>query len=461
MISRRQWLTRGSLAAAASTLAGPLAAASPTLRLATFRADVTPPLGHPLMGGGIEPARSVADPLEAVGIVLVGPDPPIVLVAVDWCEIRGEAHDAWRRRLAEAAGTSPSRVLVSAVHQHDAPLADYAAERLLRDANAAGRVCDPTFCEEGIGRAERALRGALTEAQPLTHVATSRARVERIASNRRYLTSEGDVRFDRTSATRDPQAQAAPEGAIDPWLRSLELWSGEQRVAALHAYAVHPMSYYGRGDVSADFVGSARRTLEREQPGVTHLYFSGASGNVTAGKYNDGASENRARLAERLAAAMRATTNGTSARQRLERVDFRAVEARLPVRDDPGFSEDELQQRLRGNARPFGQCLAALGLSRRERIASGTPIDVPLVDFGPAQLVLLPGEAYVEYQLRANDLRPDSTVLTAGYGEAGCGYVPTEAARREGDTNLGEWCWNGPGSEAALTDALRALLAPR
>ena len=39
-------------------------------------------------------------------------------------------------------------------------------------------------------------------------------------------------------------------------------------------------------------------------PGVHQVYVSGASGNVTAGKYNTGARENRAVLAGRLEAAM-------------------------------------------------------------------------------------------------------------------------------------------------------------
>ena len=38
----------------------------------TFTADISPPLGHPLCGGGIEPVRGQDDPLEAVGIVLLG-----------------------------------------------------------------------------------------------------------------------------------------------------------------------------------------------------------------------------------------------------------------------------------------------------------------------------------------------------------------------------------------------------
>lgn len=408
------------------------------------------------MGGGIEPARSVADPLEAIGLALLGAERPIVLAAVDWCEIRGEAHDHWRRRLAEAAGTTPSRVVVAAVHQHDAPLADYAAERLLREARAKGQICEPAFCEQAVERAAEALGASLHDAQPLTHVGVGRARVERIASNRRYLTPGGAVRFDRTSAARDPLAQAAAEGTIDPWLRTVELWSGSRRVASLHAYAVHPMSYYGRGEVSADFVGLARRAAAREQPGTAHLYFSGASGNVTAGKYNDGSADNRPRLAERLAEALRASSRSAE-RYALERIEFRSTAVQLPLREEPGFSEEELRRRLTDDARPFGQCLAALGLSRRERVISGRAIELSLVDFGPARFLLLPGEAYVEFQLRAGEWCAGAELLTAGYGEAGCGYVPTETARREGDANLGEWCWNGPGSEAALDRALREL----
>ena len=41
-------------------------------RIATFSVDVTIPIGHPCMGGGISPAKSVADPLFAKGFVLTG-----------------------------------------------------------------------------------------------------------------------------------------------------------------------------------------------------------------------------------------------------------------------------------------------------------------------------------------------------------------------------------------------------
>ena len=63
------------------------------------------------------------------------------------------------------------------------------------------------------------------------------------------------------------------------------------------AYSTHPMTYYGKGDVSADFPGIARRKLQVENPDVFHIYCSGASGDTMAGRYNDGNPANRQVLA--------------------------------------------------------------------------------------------------------------------------------------------------------------------
>ena len=49
------------------------------------------------MGGGIAPARVVKDPLLAKGFVLLGGEKPLVLLALDWCEIRGSSFDKWKQ----------------------------------------------------------------------------------------------------------------------------------------------------------------------------------------------------------------------------------------------------------------------------------------------------------------------------------------------------------------------------
>lgn len=433
------------------------AAAEPGFQLAPFTADVTVPLGHALMGGGVAPAKKIEDPLFVHGFVLRGAGQPLVLASVDWCEIRNDAYERWRSALAGAVGTRPERVLVCAIHQHDAPIVDLEAQRLLEKHKAAGSICDLEFHERAVQRVARAARAALDKPRTVTHLGIGQAKVEQVASNRRYLDPNGKPRFGRTSATRDPKVREQPEGIIDPWLKTLSFWDGDQAVAALSCYATHPMSYYGKGEVSSDFVGLARRRRQADEPGVFQIYASGCSGNVTAGKYNDGAADNRPVLAERIYQAMVAAAKATK-HQPLKQVAFRSVPMRLEPRNSPGFTVDDLNKRLTTDARPFGQCRAALGLSWRQRADAGHKIDVPVLDFGAAQLVLLPGESYVEYQLLAQKLRPDSFVMALGYGESATGYVPTEKAIEEGDGNLNDWCWVAPGCEKAMTVALQAAL---
>ena len=79
-------------------------------RVATFRVDITIPLGHRCMGVLPTKSSKIVDPLEARGFVLLGLKHPVVIVALDWCEVRNDSYDQWRRALAAAAGTSSSHV---------------------------------------------------------------------------------------------------------------------------------------------------------------------------------------------------------------------------------------------------------------------------------------------------------------------------------------------------------------
>ena len=116
------------------------AATRRTFRLATFSADVTIPLGHRCMGILPTKSQKVADPLYAHGFVLLGGGDPIVLCAVDWCEIRNGAYDQWRDALALAAGTTRRRVLVCSLHQHDAPVVDRGAGAVAGRSRTEGRT---------------------------------------------------------------------------------------------------------------------------------------------------------------------------------------------------------------------------------------------------------------------------------------------------------------------------------
>src|SRR5688572_1554556 len=142
-----------SFAAAAHLVAAP----PPAFRVAPFEADITVPIGHALVGGARIDAKQIVDPLFAKGFVLLaGPDggaaEPIVVVALDWCQCNNDSYDRWREVLAAAAGTSRQRVMLAAVHQHDAPICDLRAQAILDAVGLQRSLCDAAFHERAVRR---------------------------------------------------------------------------------------------------------------------------------------------------------------------------------------------------------------------------------------------------------------------------------------------------------------------
>lgn len=431
-------------------------------RMASFSADVTPPIGHVLFTGHWKDSTGVDSPLEARGFVLLPPkgEKAVVFCSVDWSEIRNEAYDRWRDVLAEAASTTRERVLVSAVHQHDTPLADLEAERLLNAAGSPYHVIDLSFHEAAVQRVAESLRAALHSAQRVTHLGFGLGKVEKLASNRRYHLPDGTISYNRMSATKDPVGRAGEEGLIDPFVRALSFWDGDKALVVLSVYSIHPMSYYGTTLASSDFPGIARNARQATAPATFQIYASGCSGNTVAGKYNDGDPENRPILAQRLESGMKEAFDKTR-RVPLKSMELRLEKVRLDPRTDPEFTPEALREVIKkeGTARSHG--MAAIGLSWAERAADpNVRIDFPAIRFndGEATLLLLPGEIYVEYQLAAQSFAKDSFVITVGYGESAAGYISPEKAREENDGNLQSWSWVAPNMEERIMAAIQRLV---
>lgn len=425
---------------------------SPPLRLVSFRADITPPLGSPLCAGLIRNAERIENPLLALGVVLLSEEAPIVLCAVDWCEICNEDYVLWREALAAAAETSPSRVTVHCVHQHDAPITSLAALALQQTQGIDPPLMDKGAFHQSIRNTCDAIRAALPLAEPVTEIRTGSARVEQVASNRRVKGLDGRIRI-RWSRCPDVALRAAPEGEIDPELTTVSFWNGPKKLVALHYYAVHPMSTYGQGGISWDFAGMARERRTMEE-GVPHLYFTGCAGEITTGKYNDGAPENRQALAERLHAGMVASEE-TPVRFPATMPKWRSVPVVLPRRTDR--QEAELLQTLADrSATRLDRTLAALWLAF---VRNPVPIPVTALHFGDKlSLLHLPGEALIGYQLYAKSLLIDRTVAVACYTDTGMGYIPLAEHFSEEGGYEETWAFAAPESEQVLKKATRQVL---
>jgi hypothetical protein len=279
-----------------------------------------------------------------------------------------------------------------------------------------------------------------------------------VASNRRILGPDGKVRAVRYTSCPDPALRAEPEGTIDPIVSLVGFWNSNQPLAVLTYYAVHPQSYYRTGVPNPDFPGIARFLRELQIPAACHIHFNGAGGNLGAGKYNDGARENRGVLAERLADGMRRAWDGA---RRLslttEQVAWTVEAVSLPPARH--LSVEQLRMRMKAKDGAFFLTGGAAKLAWLLRCQADQRLEVSCLALGPARILHLPGELFVEYQLAAKAMRPDLFVALAAYGDYGPGYIGTAVAYDQGGYETSPAASNvAPEAEEVLLSAMRRLL---
>ncbi len=459
--TRRRFLLQSLAGATAwSLLPGSLKAeehAATSLRLAPFRFDVTPPMGHSLCGGWIKPVEAVDDTLEAIGVVITGAGAPIVLCAVDWTGLLNDAHIQWRAALAEAAGTTPERVAVQCVHQHNAPFACLESERVVQAQGDLPHIVDLAFYCECLARGKAAIAEALPKARPLTHIAHGQAKVDQVASNRHVSRdAEGHVLSMRGSSCTDAALIALPEGLIDPWLKTVAFFDGDEKIAACHYYATHPMSYYGDGRVTSDFVGLARKRRQAEEPDCTHIYFTGCAGNISAGKYNDGSKPVRPVLTQRIYDGM-VKAEAELKPAPIGKIAWRTVEV-LP-KPHPQYTIADLEAQIANKDNAVAnRNRPSFTLTWLHRAEKKTPIVLSALAIDGISLLHLPAESFIEYQLRAQKLAPGRFVATAAYGDGGPWYIPVKEEYPNGGYEVSvAFC--DPEVDPVLTEGMRSLLA--
>ena len=416
-------------------------AAPPTLKVAAFRADATPALGEPNIW--VQPVTSVLDPLFAKGILLDDGRLRYVVAAIDWCGIGGATHLMLRQRIAAAAGTSPDLVALQSVHQHAAPYVDGDAYALLAAHNFNALRMSDAYLEQLASNLHRAVREATTKLEPFDHIGTARTRVLEVGSARRIL-KDGKILVRYSSTAKAPELAAMPEGDIDPDLRTITLARGSRPLVRLHYYASHPQTFCCDGRVSSDFVGDARERIERDQQ-IPQIYFNGCGGDVTVGKYNQGQPAQRAALAGRLYAAMKAAPANTRL-EPLNTIDWRSADLRLPVRKDlPDLARS-------ADGQPVYHDAITVAFAQRTR-----PLPASALLLGDVVILHLPGEPLLEFQRFAQSTGAPKFVAVAGYGDISPGYLCPDIAFQQGGYEPSA-SNAAPGTEARVKEIIRQLI---
>lgn len=426
------------------------------------RADITPPVGLPLLHPLRETvATSVEAPLTATALVVSDGAQLTAIIACDLIYVRGEFADRLRARVAERIETSTDRVLINCSHTHAVvPMPGWESPN--RPANEPLRRYY-AYLEEALAGVAYAALQRLAPAR----MAAGRGRV-RIGVNRRERLPDGRIILGEN-----------PDKPVDEDVTVLRFDHLDgSPLALVMNYACHPDVLGPRVDfISPDYVGHARAAAEALS-GVPSLFLQGTAADIdpitSIVLGPDGRDEIR-RLGVQLGAeAAKVFADLRTARRRAEReiaasmsdglamwrygdvtgptlTGFGAITRRLtlPLRPFPPLEEVRAELAALGArleaARAAGAPRAEVQLIQRQidwaqlqeqAIVAGQRPEIELelqaLRINDVGVLAIPGEPFVEIGLRVKARSPFAQTLVLGYSNGCVVYIPTAAAFEEG-----------------------------
>ena len=236
-----------------------------TLHAGFARVDITPPLGTHINGYFVyRKAEKVLDPLQINCLSLGCGDQKALLMTVDNLGIPQADLLPMRQAVAEATKLPVDAIYVHATHSHTAGVVspmlegedepeyqNTVKEKLVEAALLALRDLQPARMGWGVGQAPT------------------------VAFVRRFRMKDGSVRTN--PGTNNPDI-VAPIGQVDERVNVLR-FDRESDSLVLMNFGNHPDTV-GGCNISADWPGFARRSVEQALPGTKAIMFNGAQGDV-------------------------------------------------------------------------------------------------------------------------------------------------------------------------------------
>jgi hypothetical protein len=394
----------------------------------------------------------VRDPLYLRGFVLAGDSTRYVVASMDYCGLMNSAYDMLIKSLAAAVEVPAEQVVVHCIHQHDTPLID-----LELDPIVGTETFPKSWWAEVTRRCGEAAHACLPDLKPVAAVGRSETRLYGYASNRRILGSDGKVKGMRWSRCEDDNFRNGPVGIIDPMLRTLAFRDEAGTIlGSMTFYATHPQVSNDRRLYSADAPGEAMRLVSEQRPGL-HAFFTGAGGNVTAGKYSsvNDLEGNLLQFGRRLADGIRLNFDSLNW-EPVTRAEWRVTSFPFPARP---LSQEKLRAVCASpDATSYEKNVAAVLLTS-VAYPKNANYSLALLTLGDARILWAPGELFVEYQLFAQSVCPDQFLALAGNCSDNFLYLPLARHFDEGGYEPTSYCWCSGEFEPQFKAAVAALLS--
>ncbi|MBE6931549.1 MAG: hypothetical protein E7463_14865 [Ruminococcaceae bacterium] len=405
---------------------------------------------HPVMQAGFAARTHLSEGVHDdcfMRVVWLADPEPLVLVSFDLLyAAAGFAHGV-RNAISAAVGIDGSRVRIAYTHTHGfirglgeedaaSPLGLYYSQGVVRDYNCDDPI-DPApdlaFFRDICRKAADLAIACRDEAIPgnLIHRRTT----SYFGVNRRVTRSDGN-----TIMAPNPD-----DSLIDPTLDilTLEDTAGMPR-AILWSYACHPTICGGTNYlITADYPGAVGRELEKAYPGIVPVFLQGCCADINPRAAADGEDFKSSTPAEMEAAAAPLAAEILSTLRKPGRILSPSLH--LEIDCIQLYAEqngrDWWQSIIDDPATPYYRLHAArVGLRRFDAglLKREFPFPMSCIRLDSKLFMLLmPNEVVSFYGKRIRALFPGLSIITMGYTESSCCYVPTRDILKNGGYEAG------------------------
>ena len=405
------------------------------LRVGAARVDITPPAPE---------GNKIRDRLYANAIVIDNGTTRAALIGADQISFGEQAWADVTKRIAAEFKIPIEHVLTSATHTHSdgrfgvaAPLGAAAGA-----APPAGRAAGaPLATGRGGGAPPAAGRGGGPPASTVLNDAAVEAVRRAIAQLQParvgYGTGQSHLNVNRDAIHPETKRwYQGPNltGESDKTVAVLSFVAADGRPIALFVnYAMHPISFYLRGLLSADFPGEASRYIESVYgDDVVVVWTQGAQGDQNPLYSRPGGVLSAARRAGGPADAI----------ERAEGVLDRWIKAMGAVLGEEIIRVTNATTLRSDQARIWGahRTVTCAGRTRLDDAREGVPgqyedgppvnIRVGMLTIGTTAIGSVNAEIYtgIGQRIKAQSPLANTIVTALGNGSAGSGYIPTEEA---------------------------------
>jgi len=447
------------------------------LQAGAAQVDICPPMGTQIAGdiGRLRPAEFTRDPLYARALVLRRGERTACILSTDLLAIASEHAAEIRRRVADALETEVGAILLHDTQTHAAPALGHFMltehTPYIPPEYSWLRGGDDRFVPLGIERIVQAARLAAECLQAVSVGAASGIEA-RVAFNRRFVMRDGCV--STHPATGSPLIRYA-EGPIDPEVGIVCFTTPELRtVAMLLHHTCHPVHGYPEHWLSSGWPGAWCEGMRAACGGeCVPMVLNGCCGNIHHNNHLDPTHvDDYHRMGALLTeTALKATTRLVYEQDPI--LDWRTTHLRIPLRSVPAAELDAASRLLAQHPEPMWldqehtrldwDWYFAVGLLDMEELRKRTPeidYEIQVLRLGNIALVGLPGEPFVEGQLRIKIESPTYPTYVAHHCNQAEGYIPTAYALNSGGYET-RTCLSSklaPQALDSIADAAGALL---